>query len=93
MTTTTIVAGTLVRYHGSISQVHGLYRVVGTCTCPDCENVLDVWDIVARNHQAVPSTFPAPGPAPVRYVLDPAHTDSVRIRLRCTRPESFTPES
>jgi len=82
--------GGLVRYHGSITEAHGRYRLAGTCTCHDCDTDRDVWDILARNHQASPRMFPPPGPEPFRYVLTPAGPDDVRNRLEHVRPESFT---
>jgi hypothetical protein len=30
-------AGTLVEYHGSMAERHGVYLVMGDCECLDCE--------------------------------------------------------
>lgn len=87
----TIAAGTQVRYHGSVTQLHGAYRVAGTCPCDGCDTDRVVWDIVARNHRAAPGTFPAPGPEPVRYVLEPTIAGKGRVlNLEHVRAESFT---
>lgn len=31
--------GSLVEYHGSVTAEHGLYRVMGDCECPECEEI------------------------------------------------------
>lgn len=87
-TIATITTGTAVRYHGSHTDAHGVYEVKGTCTCHDCEQGHDWWDVMAVNHRVNPRDCPDPGPAPTRWVLE-----ARGIRLEHVRPSSFTPES
>jgi hypothetical protein len=55
-----------VRYHGSLTQWHGTYRIVGFCDCDACDQEWDaVWDQVY--YSAAPRYRDKIGPLPLRH--------------------------
>lgn len=76
------VMPTLVRYHGSLVEHHGEFRVVGPCDCDDCAQQFScAWDNYHRR-----CSGPNPGPNPSGFL---ELTNGVR-NLHHVRPESVT---